>query len=330
MSARRERTNAGTAVLFGGSGFVGTYLAAQLASRGMRVVAADLVPASRPLPAGVSFEQCDVREQIELPVDAAPDLVVNLAAVHRTPGHPDHEYYDANVRGATNVADWCRRIEARTLCFTSSISVYGPGEATKDETSALTPVSAYGRSKAMAEEIHRLWLTSSGPGARLITIRPAVVFGPGERGNFTRLASAMASGRFVYPGRADAIKACGYVSDLVRAIDFAVGLDDSEITFNYCYPTPYTLTDVCEAFHEVAGYPLPRRIPRSVIAAVVAGSRALSAAGVEPQSVERVQKLLQSTNVRPAELLRRGFEWETDLVSSLRRWQEESVSGGFE
>src|SRR5256885_10959409 len=57
--------------------------------------------------------------------------VFNLAAVHRTPGHPDHEYYDTNVAGALNVTAWCESQEIDSLAFTSSISVYGPTEDRK-------------------------------------------------------------------------------------------------------------------------------------------------------------------------------------------------------
>ena len=255
---------------------------------------------------------------------------MNLAAVHRTPGHVDAEYYETNVEGATNVVDWCHRVGASTLTFTSSISVYGPAEDPKDESSPLSAVSAYGKSKAMAEEIHRLWRASAGPQSKLVIVRPAVVFGPGENGNFTRLASALAARRFAYPGRTDAVKACGYVGDLVEALDFVLGIAENEIVFNYCYPTPYTIADVCAAFHEVAGYPLPRRIPKALVGAVMAVGAAGSKLGIESQSIERMRKLLQSTNVHPAELVDRGFVWRSDLADGLRRWRSESPTGSFE
>ena len=143
------------------------------------------------------------------------------------------------------------------VCFTSSISVYGPSEVRKDEYPPLQPTTAYGRSKLLAEQIHKDWLDHESEG-RLVVVRPAVVFGPGERGDFTRLATALSKGRFLYPGRTDVVKACGYVSDLVRAIQF--GLDatsDRELTFNYCYPESYTIRDVAEAFHDVAGSARP-------------------------------------------------------------------------
>ncbi len=80
---------------------------------------------------------------------------------------------------------------ASSLFFTSSISVYGPTEEPRTESSPLAPVSAYGESKLEAEGIHRRWVEAAA-GRRLVVVRPAAVFGPGENGNFTRLAAACA------------------------------------------------------------------------------------------------------------------------------------------
>ncbi len=85
------------------------------------------------------------------------------------------------------------------------------------------PVSDYGRSKLLAEGIHRQWLAGEAA-RRLVIARPAVIFGQGEGGNFTRLAKALRKGTFVYPGRKDTIKCCGYVGEIVRSMDHAMGL----------------------------------------------------------------------------------------------------------
>ena len=66
------------------------------------------------------------------------------------------EYYWTNVRGATNVCKFASDVGAGYLLFTSTMMVYGPTEAPKDEDSLVEPVNAYGRSKILAEGIHRL------------------------------------------------------------------------------------------------------------------------------------------------------------------------------
>ncbi len=264
---------------------------------------------------------CDVRKPITLPAGVSTSPVVNLAAVHRTPGHPDHEYYDTNLSGAENITAYCTRIGADTLVFTSSISVYGPTEDLVDEASATHPESAYGKSKLQAEAIHLAW-QGAAPGRRLITIRPAVVFGPYEGGNFTRLAKKLRSRLFVYPGRKDTIKACGYVGDLTRAIDFALQLPDERVLFNFAYPDRFTIEQICEAFHQAAHFPRPPfMVPKPAMMGLAMVFEALARAGLETGiNRARVTKLVKSTNVYPGFLVSRGFGYAFSLTEALRDW----------
>jgi len=63
--------------------------------------------------------------------------------------------------------------------------------------------------KILAERIHRLWQTEGAASRRLTIVRPGVIYGLAEGGNFTRLARALKHRRFVFPGRTDTIKAHG-------------------------------------------------------------------------------------------------------------------------
>ena len=129
-------------LIFGGAGFIGSHLITSLLEQGYgEVISADIAEPTRPVE-GTHYLNCDVREPIPLDLaDGMCDDVYNLAAVHRTPGHADHEYFDTNVPGATNVCTFCRETGAKKLVFTSSIAVYGPSEEAKDESSEPAPVS---------------------------------------------------------------------------------------------------------------------------------------------------------------------------------------------
>jgi nucleoside-diphosphate-sugar epimerase len=313
------------AVVFGGSGFIGSHLVASLARAGSRAVVADL-ERPRVLPGGVRFAEVDVREPIELDPGAPDPLVFNLAAVHRTPGHPDHEYFETNVSGARNVAAFSEQHGVSSLWFTSSIAVYGPSEEPRSESSELRPVSAYGKSKLEAEEIHRQWV-EAGVGRKLVVVRPAAVFGPGENGNFTRLAAALRRGFFFYPGRRDTLKACGYVEDLVESLYFMRQFADPIATYNYGYPSPPTLEAICRAFHDVGGLSKPRGVVPT--APMLALARLLAGLGLKTFDPERVRKLTASTNIVPAELTRRDFQYGTDLRSGIARWREADPAGRF-
>lgn len=315
-----------SAVITGGAGFIGTHLARHLKQAGCSVTTVDILPRSDDL--DVVHEIWDLRRPLPLDLADAPDVILNLAAVHRTPGHPDREYYETNVAGAINVVNWAEAVGTPSICFTSSISVYGPGEDPKDESTLPAPVSPYGISKLMAEQFHIKWAEKSHE-RTLRIIRPAVVFGPKEHGNFTRLAHALEKGRFFYPGRDDTLKACGYVRDLVRAICFSLAGDGNIETYNYCYPHAYSIRDVCTAFHEIAGYPLPKTIPESLMALPLEAAHRLKAPPVS-NFAERIRKLTVSTNVKPIALQNAGFTWETDLHGGIQEWHQACQFESFE
>ena len=314
------------AVLFGGTGFIGRHLTSTLLACGAaEVVQADVVPPPGPLPERVRFARCDVRGPVDLPTPDAP-LVFNLAAVHRTPGHPDHEYYETNLAGAENVTAFARERGTTSLWFTSSIAVYGPSEEPKREESPPRPVSAYGTSKLQAERIHRDWVQEARD-RRLVIVRPATVFGPGEGGNFTRLAGALRKRRFLYPGRKDTVKACGHVDELTRTMLFMWRFAQPDVTYNFTYGPPPTIEEICRAYHEVGG--LPRPLGVAPVRPLLAVARLLKAAGLNTFDPERVTKLMRSTNIEPARLAEAGYVYETDLHSALARWRDADPRGEF-
>ena len=321
------------AYIFGGSGFIGTRLAGYLIQSAThdRVVSLDIADPARPV-SGVDYVRCDVRQAIDVspwPKDGASH-VYNLAAVHRTPGHPDADYFATNVWGALHVASFARAIGAARTVFTSSIAVYGPTENAVDETSTPQPTSAYGKSKLMAEEIHRAVLGQDS-GCQLIIVRPAVIFGPGEGGNFTRLARALSSGMFLYPGRRDTIKSCGYVGELLRAMTILPGRVNGEIVFNFCFPQRYTIEDICTAFQAVANLPAPRgTLPIALTTCLGALGDSLGKVGIKvPVNSERIAKLQHSTNIVPRVLQQLEYRFETDLPASLEKWMNEDPQGQF-
>jgi nucleoside-diphosphate-sugar epimerase len=158
-------------------------------------------------------------------------------------------------------------------------------------------------------------------------VRPAAVFGPGENGNFTRLAKALGRGLFFYPGRKDTLKACGYVEDLVESLHFMYSIGSASAIYNFAYPTPPTLEAICKAFHEVGGTPRPRgTIPTAPMLAL---ARALSVSGLKTFDPDRVRKLVASTNVEARNLVEHGFRYGTDLRSAIERWRAADPKGQF-
>jgi nucleoside-diphosphate-sugar epimerase len=141
---------------------------------------------------GVDYITGDVRDLSQLNVTGKVDRIYNLAAIHTTPGHPAHEYYETNVLGATEITAWARRNNICEIVFTSSIWFMALLEEAKSESTKPTPESAYGWSKFL-ERIQKNWMEEDSS-RKLVICRPAVIFGHGEGGNFTRMAKLLKKG----------------------------------------------------------------------------------------------------------------------------------------
>lgn len=316
-------------VVFGGAGFIGSHLLKSLSrDTNHELVSVDIRPPRFATP-GVTYVTHDVRNLGNLDIDGEIETVYNFAAVHTTPGHPTHEYYETNISGATEVTAFARRNNVRNIVFTSSISVYGPSEETKSENTTPKPESAYGWSKWLAEGIHRSWMDES-PDRKLIICRPAVIFGHCEGGNFTRMAKLLRQGFFVYPGRKDTIKACFYVEDLVGSLLYAQSLDEKYILFNGAYPDRYTIEQIVKTMKSVA-FPQSREymIPKWFVMMVAKALSPFSALGLGIHP-DRVLKLIRSTDVVPDWLSSQQGALQTNaLASAIERWTLES-NGRFD
>lgn len=337
-----------TTVIFGGTGFIGTHMAQYLLREGFtgRVVLADMHPPrteayaadlTAALMSGkASYIAVDVRKPItpgSLPMRA--ELVLNLAAVHREPGHRPHEYFETNLYGAENVCAWASTAGCERLVFTSSISPYGPSEDRKDEDTLPVPETPYGSSKLAAEKIHLAWQSAS-PFRKLLILRPGVVFGPGEGGNVSRLIRSLVRGYFVYTGNRQARKAGGYVKELCRVTRFSLEhLERSAeptALLNFGFdPTP-KLEDFVNAIGSAAGIKRhPFSVPRSLLLGISypIDFTARVARIQQPVNPVRVRKLFRSTWVEPRRLRELGYEWQFSLESAFRDWKQD-VPGDFE
>lgn len=332
----------GVCVLFGGTGFIGTHCARHLLLHNLAdtVILADLrPPAVEAWPeemvqaqrAGrVQYVPVDVRQPIVselLPSHA--DLVVNLAAVHREPGHHAREYFETNLLGAEQVCAWAEQVDCAQLIFTSSIAPYGPTEDLKDETSLPVPVTPYGASKLAAEKIHLGWQRGK-RGRRLLIVRPGVVFGPGEGGNVTRLVRAVLGHYFVYMGNHQTRKAGGYVKELCHVLTWLLETQTkSEVGVVLCNftmdPAP-TVEEYVQTICRVAGVrrftpSLPYPLLLGVSYPVAMCSAPLGIA--QPISPVRLRKLVHSNNITPKFLRDAGYEYRYTLASALADWRAE-------
>ncbi|HEX4023047.1 MAG TPA: NAD-dependent epimerase/dehydratase family protein [Acidobacteriaceae bacterium] len=335
--------NQKTCVIFGGSGCIGTQAAQYLLEHAdfERIYLADLqAPCkdkyARRLQQGlqegrVVYVLQDVRQPItakELP--ARCDLIINLAATHREPGHPAQEYYKTNIPGAENVCAYASAAGASQILFTSSISPYGSSEAEKNEDTLPIPDTPYGGSKLVAEKIHLAWQQAD-PSRGLVILRPGVVFGPGEHANVARLVRSLVKGYFVYTGNRRTRKAGVYVKELCRVMQFALEYQKDnrqpQLLWNVSMDPPPTLEAFVRAICNVTG--LKRRpisISRSMLVGVSYPIDAIAHIfGIQqPVNPVRMRKIFRSTNIEPKRLREAGYQWHYTLEQAFADWKQDA------
>lgn len=328
--------------IFGGTGFIGTHLAQHWLREGLaeRIVLIDRHPPRKEpyaallqegLQSGrVTYAGWDVREAI--PAGLIPegaDLIFNLAAVHREPGHEAREYYETNLRGAEHVCAWAAANGCGRMVFTSSISPYGPSEDSKDESSIPVPETPYGGSKLAAEKIHLAWLAGDSR-RKLLILRPGVVYGPGENGNVTRLVRSLVRGYFVYMGNRQTRKAGGYVKELALVAQFALEHQDrtgeSYTLLNFSMSPPQPLENFVSAIQKTAGLrrkpiSLPRWLLLGISYPVDTMARAMGIR--QPISPVRIRKLFRSTSIDPKGLRELGYTWKYSLEQAFEDWKRD-------
>jgi nucleoside-diphosphate-sugar epimerase len=108
-----------------------------------------------PQPTGYTSRTGDIREQRPEDLEGF-DAVINLAAISNDPvGHLNPEAtYSVNAYGAAHLAEAARDAGVPRHIFSSSCSLYGAaGNGAVTEESEFNPVTPYGRSKVMAEQL---------------------------------------------------------------------------------------------------------------------------------------------------------------------------------
>lgn len=310
-------------LITGGNGFIGKHLVHYLLRQGRydRIYVLDIVHSDFFHPAVIQL-QADIREPLSLKLPEDCTVCFHLAAIAKEPGFTWEEYFSVNHAGTRNLCVALRNSPVCNVVFTSTMMVYRAGEARREETSLACPDTAYGISKLLAEETLWAWLQMN-QNRRLRIVRPGIVFGPGENGNFTRLYRALRFGVFHYVGRRTTVKSSIYVKDLVRCLDFLSSDGGQDVIFNAVLPQTHTIEDICRTFQDVFNF--RRVIPVLPYRLSLAGAYAfelVDAIGLHtPIHHRRIEKLYHSTDLSAQRLCNSGFRFEFDLRSAISDWK---------
>ena len=325
-------------IITGGTGFIGTHLTNLILEMypDAHIYNLDIVKPGTPNPVvknykpalrdGEKLRSIFVEHDIRKPIENLPftptseDIIFNFAAVHRTPGHPDQAYFETNICGAENVVAFAEKYGISKIVFTSSIAPYGAAEQLKAETTLPTPNTPYGISKLVAEKIHIAWQNGDAKKRQLTIVRPGVIFGKGENGNFTRLYWGIRKHTFAYPGRKDTIKACIYVKELVCFMMYRLERHDHGVElYNCTFEPAYTIEQIVTTMKKVTGLTqaVPY-IPNALIMPVAGIAKCMgSPMGICPA---RVKKLQISTNICGKKLATSGYQFKYSFEEAVADW----------
>ena len=144
------------------------------------------------------------------------EQVYHLAAkVHSLPKSKEEEeqFFKINTEASEKLFELCLEHKVKRVIFYSSVSVYGESEEIIDVNSPKNPVTAYAKSKLMAEEIGiRLFKEKGLP---ITIIEPVTVYGGDDVGNFEKLKNLVNKGFVPRFGDGENKKTVIYYKDLI-------------------------------------------------------------------------------------------------------------------
>lgn len=221
--------------LLGGSGFLGTHLAAALARDGWRIT----VPTRNPVRAAhlstiptLRLVAADIHDPTQLAaLCEGQQVVVNLVGILNESGRNGSGFARVHTELTRRLVEACRRLRVDRLLQVSALNAdadRGP--------------SHYLRSKGRAERILR---EESGPDLRFTIFQPSVIFGAGDD-FINRFARLLRIAPFALPlARPGARFAPVWVGDVVAALLCA--LDDDATageSYELCGPEIFTLREI--------------------------------------------------------------------------------------
>jgi nucleoside-diphosphate-sugar epimerase len=246
--------------LTGATGFIGQHLLRELPKRGYRLRVLLRRPASVPLQAASAVIGDLARPQNLSAALERVDAVIHSAGLAPAmSGVPEDDYRVFNTEATIGLARAARRAGAKRFVFLSSIRAQcGPtADMVLTEAVEPRPTDAYGKSKLAAErglaELDLDWAS----------LRAALVYGPGVKGNVAHLMR-LARSPFPLPlGRFGARRSLLALENLSAAIETVLTAPGTlRRAFIVADPQPLTVAEMIAAMRHGLGrrpnvFPLP-------------------------------------------------------------------------
>jgi UDP-glucose 4-epimerase len=245
---------------------VGSALVPLLRAQGAEVLVIDslFTGDTRFLPQGDSnthFLQGDITETawVDTFQQFAPDIVVNLAAIHFIPfcNKNPHEAIRVNTLGFQRILEQCKGTKG--VIFASSAAVYDISDEPHVESQPMKGTDIYGLTKVQGEELLELWSSQSGVPGR--AARFFNVIGPNETNPhlLPEIFQQTRSGDTIQLGNIDTKRDYIYSEDIARGVIAQMDTLDDGKNFDYYNVgtgTEYSARELIEILAKVSGRPI--------------------------------------------------------------------------
>ena len=281
----------------GGTGFIGSHLVEALLKKGIQVrcllrKTSDL-KWLKGLPIEVNWGDCNDKNSLREAVEGV-EQVFHLAGV--TKAVHKKTYFEVNAFGTENLIHACLENNPRIqkFIYLSSQAAAGPSRNgnKKKESDQCKPVSPYGQSKQMGEEL----AMAHAQELPLLILRPSAVYGPRERDIYTFFKLLSKRIKPCLPSKDQHISLC-YVEDIIQAILLAAQVKGSsgEIFF-LSDGQDYRLEEIGDIFAQAMGVnAFCIRVPEWMIIGMASFSEYLSKLSGKPPLLNKgkVEEILQ-------------------------------------
>src|SRR5919197_1711999 len=188
-------------LITGGAGYIGRWLANELAAPGRPVVAFDLQPPPEGMPPALPSDATFVKGDVTDPAGVMEivgrrrfEAIVHLAGIVTMGCERDPELcMRVNLGGTTNLLEAARLNGVPVFVFASTISVYGPSVESPivEGRTPAEPLTWYGQSKVMAEQLglyyQRRWGLDFRAARMAAIVGPSRIAGSGSATMYTSL-----------------------------------------------------------------------------------------------------------------------------------------------
>ena len=243
----------------GCTGFIGRHLANTLQQQGISIRGLTRnQPEDIALP-GVEILQADLTQADSLDgICRGIDTVFHAAGHAHTMGADPGVHWQTTLKGTRHLLAEVEKQGTGRFIFLSSVKAMpDPGDGCLDEATEDLPADAYGLSRRKAEEL--ILETGNRTGMHVTILRPALVYGPGCKGNLLKMLELIDRGVFPPVPESGNRRSMVDVRDLISAMLLAARQPAANgRTFIITDDEDYSSKRIYRAIRTAMGKPVPR------------------------------------------------------------------------